>query len=468
MNAPILWILLPLVFAVGLLLIARWQRLCRAVGSAFALLLTASALLLPVGEIVQLGIVSFEIQPSWVVLGRRFVIDELDRPYVLLIYLVVTFWFIGSLSQTTSLLFIPLGMALGGTLIAAIFIKPFYYGAILLLFAALLNIVWFVSDENALDLGIKRYWIFQTLAMPLLVLAGWLIGGTEANPGDIPAAALIYGLLLLGFSLLLSNVPFQSWLPAVAQRVKPYSFSLTIFLTPFTALVFVLTFLRQASWLLSSPWIVLFFSIQGFLMVILGGIGAIYHRHIGRWMGYALMKEIGLSLLLIGLGIGLSDPRPFFAMLFMQIVPRGLALALGGFAANLYAEQGKGLGLQQLVGIGRHYPVATLGYFLAVLTLVGFPLLASFPVHLTLWQAWFQRFPPFAFAAIFGSVGVLIGGLRSLAVLVRTVDPMQASNLESRPQKLLILVGSVLLLLMGVFPQWFLFPFYQMGLAFFR
>lgn len=468
MNAPVIWIVVPLGFSGGLFLITRWRRVAAMVGSAFALLLAATAWLVPVGKPIQLGIVVFEIQPVWIVFGRRFLFEASDRPFIIILNLAIAFWFTGSLSLRSRSLLTSLGMAIGATLIAAVLVQPFYYGFILLFFAAILSVLLFVSEQGDVHLGVKRYWIFQSLAMPLLLLAGWLLSGTEANPGEIARASLIYGLLLGGLALLLSSFPFHSWLPAVAQVVSPYTYSFTVFVTFLSYSLFTVTFLRQTIWLSSSSWILLFFSFEGFLLTILGGIGAIYHRHLGRWMGYALMKEIGVSFLTIGLGLASPDQTSFLAILFMQLLPRGIALALWGLTCNLYLEQAENLKIQDLAGVGRRYPIATAAFFLSVLTLVGFPLTAAFPIHLVIWQGWFQNFPPVAFAAIFGSVGVLIGGLRALAVLVRSDSPTQQVSLESRSQAILLTIGSVLLLLMGIFPSWFLSILYNMGMTFLK
>jgi NADH-quinone oxidoreductase subunit N len=467
-NAPIIWIVLPLGLSGGLFLISRWRRVAGVMGSVFALLLAAAAWLLPVGNPIQLGIVSFELQPGWIVFGRRFFLENSDRPFVILLYLTIAFWFMGTLSLRCRSLLIPLGMAISAILIAALLVQPFYYGFILLFFATILSVFLFVSEQGEVHLGIKRYWIFQSLAMPLLLLAGWLLSGTEANPGEIANASLIYVLLLLGLALLLSSFPFQSWLPAVAQVVSPYAFSFVVFVIFLSYSLFTVAFLRQFTWLSSSSWILLFFSFQGFLLTILGGMGAIYHRHLGRWMGYAQIKETGLSFLSIGLGLALPDQSSFLAILFLQILPRSIALALWGLVGNLYLEHGESLQIQDLVGVGRHYPIATAAFFLSVLTLVGFPLTAAFPIHLLIWQGWFQNFPPVAFAAIFGSVGVLIGGLRAMAVLVRSDHTMEQGSLESRSQAILLTIGSVLLLLMGIFPSWFLSVLYNLGITFFK
>ncbi len=436
------------------------------VGSTLALILASLALFIPIGRLVQWGLLTFEIQSSWFIFGRRFFLMDSDRPLIVLINLALAFWFLGSLVTKTYPLFMPLGMALSAVLVSAIFIQPLYYGAILILLAAMITVVLFVSEEREANQGLRRFWIFQTLAMPLLLLAGWLISGTEANPGEYNGASFVFFLMLLGFALLLGSIPFQSWLSALAERINLYVFSLAFFLISFLSLLFVLRLLLQYPWLSASSWFVLFFGFQGFLMTVVGGIGAVYHRHLGRLVGYVLIKEIGMSFLIVGLGLVASDQRSLYAILFMQMLSRGIALALFALACNLFRERSGTLQLQELSGLGRILPIATLAFFVAVLTLVGFPLTAAFPVHLVVWQGWFEQFPLIAIGAVSGSVGVLIGGMRALAVLARSMDDRPWMVTETRPQLVLLIIASAILLLSGVLPQWFLPLMYQWGLTF--
>lgn len=466
MNAPQLWILLPLVFSGGLLFLTRWRKLAAFVGSGLALSFAAFAWLVPVGKLLQIGLLTIEVQSGWSLFGRRFVLENADRPFLIILYLGLGFWYIGTLSIKVHPLFIPLAMGIGAALTAAVLVQPNFYGVILILIAAMMTVFLFTAEGQEVFLGVKRFWVFQSLAMPFLLLAGWMINITEANPEAIPAAPLLYSLLLLGLSLLLSGAPFQSWLPAVAERVNLYSFSFVVFIHSFSTLLYVLTLLQQSPWLSSSSWIVIFFSFQGLLLTLFGGVGAVYHRHLGRWVGYALIKEIGLSFLILGLGLSAPNPNAFLGFFFVQVVPRGIAVALLAFACNLYLERKGSLQIQELVGLGRQFPFATLAYFVSVLTLVGFPLTASFPLHLLIWQGWFGQFPPIAFAAIFGSVGVLIGGVRVMAVLVRSVAETRESPLETRGQVILLTISAAGLLLAGVFPQWFLPFLYRLGLTF--
>jgi succinate dehydrogenase/fumarate reductase cytochrome b subunit len=64
--------------------------------------------------------------------------------------------------------------------------------------------------------------------------------------------------------------------------------------------------------------------------------------------------------------------------------------------------------------------------------------------------------PPVALWCLLGSIGLLVGGLRSLAVLVMGTEEMPSAEKLNRLDQILIISGMVTLLIMGIFPNWFL------------
>jgi NADH:ubiquinone oxidoreductase subunit 2 (subunit N) len=109
--------------------------------------------------------------------------------------------------------------------------------------------------------------------------------------------------------------------------------------------------------------------------------------------------------------------------------------------------------------MGRRFPILGTGIVFSHFSLAGLPLLAGFPVYLTLWAQLSAQESFTAFWAVLGSVGLMVGGLRSLAVLV-----MGPEDLSESPEgqnyvfaQVLIVLGVGMLFLVGLFPQWF-FP----------
>jgi NADH:ubiquinone oxidoreductase subunit 2 (subunit N) len=93
---------------------------------------------------------------------------------------------------------------------------------------------------------------------------------------------------------------------------------------------------------------------------------------------------------------------------------------------------------------------------MAHFSLAGFPILAGFPARLALWDGLARSSPLAAFAALLGAVGLLMAGLRTLAVVVMTPDREPIQFQESRGQQVLLALGGLALFLVGLFPVWVL------------
>ncbi|MCK4726820.1 MAG: hypothetical protein KAT29_13500, partial [Anaerolineales bacterium] len=74
-----------------------------------------------------------------------------------------------------------------------------------------------------------------------------------------------------------------------------------------------------------SPNIVLLIQVIGAVMVVTGGIWAAVERNLSRMIGFAILLDIGFSLLAIGLAIG-TGSATYRILFFAGLVPRGLSL----------------------------------------------------------------------------------------------------------------------------------------------
>jgi len=173
--------------------------------------------------------------------------------------------------------------------------------------------------------------------------------------------------------------------------------------------------------------------------------------------------ETGLSLLAVSTGLAGEQLSSSLSILFISFLPRGLALGIWALALSAFTNATSGppalqetLHFSALRGKGRQFTIATVVLALAIFSLAGFPLLAGFPVRLTLWEALAKQSPLSAVAALLACLGLLAGGIRTLAVLITDSEEMQWKFNEQWGERVLLVIGGLGLLLVGLFPQWFL------------
>ena len=91
MNSATIWILTPIFVGAVLFALQRFEKAIVLAGTGLAVLLAGMAWFLPIGEALPF-LPSITIQDTMFVLGRQFILSDVDRPYLFLIYLMVAVW----------------------------------------------------------------------------------------------------------------------------------------------------------------------------------------------------------------------------------------------------------------------------------------------------------------------------------------------------------------------------------------
>jgi formate hydrogenlyase subunit 3/multisubunit Na+/H+ antiporter MnhD subunit len=449
MSAPLVWIAAPMVFAAILLFLPR-ERWITYLGTLFSALLAFLAFWLPPDSTQRLASFSLRIDSTFSLLGRQISLNASDQVLLILVYGIATFWFFGTLATGAARRIVPLGLMVIALLVASLAVEPFLYAGLLIEIAILISVPLLAEPAQRPGRGLLRFLIYQTLAMPFILSAGFLLSGVDAGPADlvlITQAALMLGL---GFAFLLSVFPLYTWVPMLMEESSPYAVGFILLVFPTFSLVFGLSFIDRYSWLRDLGNLQVILRLVGLLMMVSAGLWAAFQRHVGRIFAYAAVAETGLSLL----AMSLPDQQAGLQILFYLIVPRALAYGVWMVAITILKAHAPDLKFSSLQGRARQFPLAAAAVVLSNLALAGTPLLASFPVRQALWEKLAAQSLPAALLFGVASLGLWISSFRSLAVLTMASEHTHWVSNETWVQRALIGVGLIGLVAFGLFPQW--------------
>jgi NADH-quinone oxidoreductase subunit N len=448
MSAGIVWIGLPLVVAVLLWVLQSRRVFTLITAASVSLLLALLAWVLPIDNAIKLGPISVEVSSTATILGRSFVLNSGDSRLLALIFLLGGVFFLAGLMLRVNRFFAPLGLAMISLLVAALAVEPFLFSALLIEMAVLVSVPLLSPPGHPVGKGVLRYLIFQTLAMPFILFAGWVFGGVEINPADTQLLVQSVVLMGFGFAFWLAVFPLYTWIPLLTEEVSPLMAGFVLSLLPTVILFLMLHFFNGFPWLWQYPVLRTALRLVGVLMAATGGAWAIFERNLNRLLGYAVIIENGYALLALSLGD--ANGLNLFAMMFL---PRLVALLLWSGGLTLLAGGGS-LTFAETGALLRRKPVASVGMLIAIFSMGGLPLLAGLPARLALLQSVSEVSFSIVLWAALGSVGLLFGGGRILSYMVLGEGKWQIE--EGWVQRIALSAGALILLLAGVFPGWFL------------
>jgi formate hydrogenlyase subunit 3/multisubunit Na+/H+ antiporter MnhD subunit len=472
MTALMIWSLFPGVLAFILYSLRRWAQAVYLSGVIASLLLAWLAWQFPIGEPIPIrlwtALPALRIQAVQSFFGEHFTLDNSMRPALVLVYASIAFWLGGAGAARTHRLFAPLGLGIAALFTAALASETLPSSALLFALAAFVSIPLVSAPGEPTRRGALRFLSYVVSGVCLIIFADGLIAALPSGAGAEPTTGIPAPILMLalGFSLALAVVPFHTWAPMLAEESNPYSAAFIFYLLPLAMSFLALEVLIRYSLSGLAPAMFIVVRYAGVLMVLAGGVGAAFERHLGRILGFAAIAQIGMMLLALSLNDQLGRATPLIGVYFAQMVPQGLGLALWGLALRILSYYQADLNFRSLQGIAYRLPAASAVLILANLSIAGLPLLASFPINVALWNALIQKSQSAALLSLLGNLGLLVAALRSLAVMLQSSEPAHWRLSEDRLQIALLVIGGVMLALAGVFPQTYLPMMTNLGIIF--
>jgi NADH-quinone oxidoreductase subunit N len=191
-----------------------------------------------------------------------------------------------------------------------------------------------ISDRSAnINIGIK-YITFMVLATVLFILGAIILVFTYHQPNDY-MYLIGYTLLILGLCLEVGCAPLHEWVPDVFAGANPIPVSIIASLAKIVPFVVAYKILVTTA----NPLIASISLLTAFIAVIsmlIGNIGALTARELGRVLGYSTVANMGYILATLVVLINLKFIYLAFAGAFLQLIMNSVGKI--GFFSSIKGE----------------------------------------------------------------------------------------------------------------------------------
>ncbi len=456
MIGAVLLLLLPILAGGVTYALRRWRGLPALLAAAISFALGGALVLLPLDRPITLLGREIMLGGEAELLGRTLSLGPQAQPVLAFLFLTGGFLFLFAWRLEPEGLLAPLGLALLGLLSGVLLARPLIYSALLLQIAATLSVFPLQASPRAPVQAGLRYLTFCTLALPGLLISHWLLDIYAVTP-DPPLLSTATALIGFSFALLLGAVPFHPWVPAVGRYGEPLA-SAFIFSISSSAVWFLLmAYLQTYPWLAGyARWTTTLMTI-GVVTAVTGGLLATARRGPGALMGYAVMVDSGVLLVMLGqatrTGVTLGNTAVFARAPGVVLMAAGLMGLREQSGGEIWKPE----------GMGRKAPWSTVAFLVGGLSLAGFPPTAGFAPRWGIYYLLFRTRPWVSLLLLLASAGVVVGLLRLLHELLSRPPRLRGEEGEKEPPPptepepklltVLLIIGLIGVIGLGIFPQ---------------
>ncbi len=453
MSAAALWIYLPIAAGLMLILTAGNRRFSLVFSMLLTLLLSYTAFSIPVNSMIVMNKITIIFTASGKLLGDAVTIDRADQTLVAFFYIFTFLWIVGSLFiSEPHPYFFSIALISTALIIGVIVVKPFVYGIYIMAGCTVILLPLLSrGEENREELF--RFICCQFFGMIFLSFSANLMTTVDINPQDTYLLKRTVILLFIGLTLWLAVFPFHSWIVMLIGKSQPFASGFVISLLQFSALFILLQFLADHIWLRAYQPFFVGMRVAGMLMLIVGALLSLVQTDLRRLTAFFITAVNGVSLLTLGLA-SRSGIETFISLLPLNMIVWFISAA----SAQMIADS-HGLTIPELRGLFRTRPYLCAALVLAFLTAGGMPLLAGFPLHMTMLSDAFARSSTLGWAAAAGCSLMIFGGVRLALVFLspgtETADPGLASYSrgEKTARRAFLIACIAILVVLAVFPS---------------
>lgn len=461
MSTPTIWIFFPLLLSLLLVAVHRLHKLSIWIACLGSLLLAVAAFIFPQTLDFNLAGRSFLLDDTFLIFNRALILTGSQLKTVAIMYLFSFLWNITGLRFSVSRWFPTISLTITALWVTTLAVEPFLYAALIVELIVLISILLLTPRGEQTDRSVMRYLVSQTIAMPFILLSGWMVTGIETAPS---AGTLILRgtvMILIGFSLWLAIFPLHTWLPMLAEKTHPWVFSFVFLMQQSILAIFLLKVLDQFAWLRNLTGVFPVIQWAGVLTLLAGGVLASLQTNVNRILAYIILVETGYSVL----AIGLIDQGGGEA-LALSILPRALAYWQWSYTLSSIQQIAPEIdgSFPSLRGLFTRLPFHSMSLIISLLTLLGLPAFGLFPAKHMLWTGGAGLAYHYTPLIGLGVAGMPLFILRLMHTLL-TSDPDISSPTdsliakESMWQIFVLCFMTIMSMLMGLLPHVFLNPF---------
>lgn len=407
MSGPVLLIFGPLLPAALILLaLGRWPRAAAVSGFLSALLIAALLANIDPAPVETSATVAGGEEFRF--LGWTLLISEGMRRLLIMIYISSAILFLASGLWPQGQIFVPAGLAALSPLAVALMIRPLTFGIVALLVAATFLAALVQGMRAGSTTASLRYLLLTALALPVFLIAGWMLDSQQLALGGA-----LWRLLFLGAALLLAGFPFHIWVRPLLNEARPLTAIFVLAPAQLAVLTFVWRWLQQNPNLVANTPLDVYFGWSGAATALVAGFLAFNERDPRRLLGALTLADMGATLICLGQGV--AGIESAWALILLRFL--GLLIAVAGleWTARRDGEEERVTHGEQLA----QRPLAAALFTYGALSLIGLPLTPGFAAR---WAAITLA----GLASTWWALALLLAIAGGLAGIVRILAPALA------------------------------------------